>query len=156
MILVLLGTNPYDFSRLARAADDYARQTGEQMFMQLGYTSYRPHTAQAADFLEKKELLAKIAAADLVITQGGAGSISDCLKAGKKVVAVPRRLEMQEAPDRQEELVLELERVGRLVGVYDIGDLPRAIRRAREAPAISGARHRIPQLIEDFILRHET
>jgi hypothetical protein len=34
--------------------------------------------------------------------------------AGKRVIAVPRKPELHEAPDRQEELVRELEKLGRI------------------------------------------
>jgi UDP-N-acetylglucosamine transferase subunit ALG13 len=151
LILVLLGTNPYSFRRLAEAVDAYAGQTGEEVFLQLGHTNYLATNAKYEKFLERTALLAKIEAAELVITQGGCGSIADCLRAGKKVVAVPRLPELHESPDRQEELVRELERLGRLVGVYEIEDLPGAIRRAREIEFIPGNSHIIPKVIMEFI-----
>ncbi len=151
MILVLLGTNPYDFSRLARAADDYAQQAEEEVFIQLGHTDFRPLKAQHCSFMNKDELLAKVASAEVLVTQGGFGSIADGLLAGKPVVAVPRMPELQEAPDRQEELVRELERLGRVVGVYDITDLPAAIQRARHMPVQKSQGSTIPRLIREFI-----
>jgi hypothetical protein len=66
-------------------------------------------------------------------------------------VAVPRKPELQEAPDRQEELVRELERLGRLIGVYEMAELPEAIRKARTAVFEPGTRHQIPDLINRFI-----
>jgi UDP-N-acetylglucosamine transferase subunit ALG13 len=151
LIVVLLGTNPYSFSRLAKAADAYAAQTREEVFIQLGHTDYLPEKAEFKDFLARGALLAKIEGAEVVVTQGGCGSIADCLRAGKRIVAVPRKPELKEAPDRQEELVRELEKLGRLVGVYEIAELPEAIRKAKTAVFKPGTQHQIPDLINRFI-----
>ena len=151
MILVLVGTNPYSFDRLVRAMDDYAAITDEEIFIQLGHTAYIPKNARHQRFLEKQEILKKIMEASLVITQGGYGSIADCLRAGKRIVAVPRKPELKEAPDRQEELVRELERLGRLVGVYDIKDLPAAIQKARNMKGTEKQESKIPRIIQDFL-----
>jgi UDP-N-acetylglucosamine transferase subunit ALG13 len=102
-------------------------------------------------FLEKEEIFKKIEEADLIITQGGFGSIADCLKAGKKIVAVPRKPELKEAPDKQEELVRELERLGRLVGVYEIDTLPEAIKKARLTDFQQSGKQKISSIINTFI-----
>ena len=152
MILVLLGTNPYSFSRLAKAADEYAGKHNRKMFIQLGNTrDYTPTKAQHSHFLEKQLLLKKIDQAELVITQGGFGSIADCLLAGKKVVAVPRKPELKESPDQQEELVRELERIGRVIGVYQIDNLPGAIEAAQKRETKKGESNMIPALISKFL-----
>lgn len=151
MILVLVGTNPYSFERLVRAADAYAEASGERMFIQLGNTDYIPKHAEHRRFLEREELLGKIRKADLVITQGGFGSIADCLRENKRVVAVPRKPELNEAPDRQEELVRELDGLGRLVGVYDIEDLPVAIKTAFSTKFERTQKHSIVELVRKFI-----
>ena len=152
MILVLLGTNPYSFSRLARAMDEYAKASGKEVFIQLGNTAdFAPTTAGYERFLGKKELLEIVREAEVIVTQGGFGSVADCLLAGKRVVAVPRKPELGEAPDDQEELVRELERVGRVTGVYDIGELPSAILGAEAKAVVAGTPSRIPGLIARFI-----
>jgi UDP-N-acetylglucosamine transferase subunit ALG13 len=151
LILVLLGTNPYSFFRLARAADAYAAESQEEVFIQLGHTQYAPLKAKYKRFLSKQELLEKIREADLAITQGGFGSIADCLLAGKKVVAVPRKPELKESPDRQEELVRELEKLERLVGVYNIDQLTDAIQKSKNTELKNTDRHIITNLINKFI-----
>ncbi|GAM10717.1 hypothetical protein OR1_03010 [Geobacter sp. OR-1] len=151
MILVLVGTNPYCFERLVRAVDLYAEQSGEDLFVQLGHTAYIPRYASHRRFLEKSAVHEKILQSELVITQGGFGSIADCLRAGKKVVAVPRKPELNEAPDCQEELVRELERLGLVTGVYDIADLPRAINEARTRDIAIKHCNRIAEIISGFI-----
>ncbi len=151
MILVLVGTNPYSFDRLVRAVDEYAFENEEPFFIQLGHTNYIPKNASHARFLDKEEILQKIRESSLVITQGGFGSIADCLREGKKVVAVPRKPELNEAPDRQEELVRELERLGKLVGVYEIDQLGDAIIKARGLNTDNRSNQSISALINNFI-----
>jgi len=151
LILVLLGTNPYSFSRLAKAVDGYSAQSGEEVFIQLGHTRYLPANAKYRRFLSRGDLLEKINNADLVITQGGFGSIADCLRAGKKVVAVPRKPELHESPDRQEELVRELEKLGRLIGVYEIDKLPEAVHDAKTCKFKKSNGHIISKLVNEFI-----
>lgn len=155
MIVVLLGTNPYSFSRLAKAVDIYAAKYNEKIFIQLGYTDYLPVNATYERFLDKKDLLKMINDAELIITQGGFGSIADCLKAGKKVVAVPRKPEFKEAPDRQEEVVREFERLGRLVGLYDIDNLPEAIEKAKLLAVKQEQKNKIDLIIYQFIMSME-
>ena len=151
LILVLLGTNPYSFLRLAKAADEYAAKSGEEIFIQTGYTKYSPINAKFKDFLCKQEIMNKISKADIIVTQGGFGAIADCLRAGKKVVAVPRKPELKESPDYQEELVKELEKLGRLKGVYNINQLAKIIEEAKKEKFKKGNEHRISELVNNFI-----
>jgi len=151
MILVLVGTNPYSFDRMVRAVDEYALDSGDDIFIQLGNTNYIPRNGQYKRFLDKEEVFAKIKEADLVITQGGFGSIADCLKQGKKVVAIPRKPELREAPDKQEELVREFEKLGRLVGVYEIENLPDAIKKAKSINFQPEEKRKIGRIINAFI-----
>ena len=151
MILVLVGTNPYSFDRLVRAADDYAAKSGEKVFIQLGHTQYKPKYAQWERFVDRNKLLSLIETAEIVITQGGYGSLLDCLKAGKKIVAVPRIPELGEAPDRQDELVKELEKQNKIVAVYDIKKLPSAIECAKHTHFSTGNTSKIGNIIKEFI-----
>ncbi len=151
MILVLTGTNPYSFERMVKAADSYAEQTIERMFIQLGNTAYRPINADYERFLPRKELLKLIEYADLIITQGGFGSIADCLIADKTVIAVPRKPELNESPDDQEELVKQLEQQGRILAVYDTAMLPQMILKAKHFHCRRSGNHIVPQVINRFI-----
>ena len=105
MILCLLGTNPYDFSRLAKAVDDLAANLEENVYIQLGNTKYIPKNCKYFDFASKNEIENLMKKADIVITQGGYGSITDAILLNKKVIAIPRLKELEEAQDDQLELV---------------------------------------------------
>jgi radical SAM protein with 4Fe4S-binding SPASM domain len=134
MIFVMLGTNPYCFSRLIEAVDEYAEKTGEKIIMQLGFSTIMPKYATYFRFKPHPEIIRLIREAELLIMQGGYGSIFDGLSQHKRIIAVPRKLELQEATDGglgQLELVEELERKHRLIGLYDVNRLEQTIEIAR-------------------------
>ncbi len=130
MILVLLGTNPYTFTRLIEAVDLYAARSGEKVIIQLGHSVYKPKHAGFFFFKTHSEIIQLIKSADFLIVQGGYGSIYDCLKQKKKIIAVPRKKELMEALDAglgQLELVQYLEKKNRIMGLYEMEDLEKKI-----------------------------
>ncbi len=133
MILVLLGTNLYDFNRLIRAVDSYAQSTEERIEIQLGYSVTLPKHAHYFTFLPKEQLEEKIESARLIITHGGYGSIYDGLQQRKKIIAVPRQKKYKEALDAglgQTELVHYLESKNRILALYDVTNLAEMIGKA--------------------------
>ena len=153
MILVLLGTNPYSFERLARAIDELAVGLGGDVFIQTGNTPYHPRHCRWAPFVPRDAILRMVKDCELLITQGGAGSIHDGLAAGKTVIAVPRRPEFHESTDRQEELVRALEAEGRILAVHDVAELPSAVARARDFRPAAAKPNQIPEIIRTFLSR---
>jgi UDP-N-acetylglucosamine transferase subunit ALG13 len=154
MIVVLLGTNPYSFDRLIRPLDRLAGQKGWDVFVQMGNTTYSPEHLRHEAFVPRQELLAIVAQAEVVVCQGGFGSIRDALSLNKPIVAVPRQPELGESPDAQEELVRALENLGYVVGVYEIGDLEEAIERARQFVPEPRMASRIPVIIGKFLAEY--
>ena len=154
MILVLFGTNRYPFDRLAKAVENLAENSPEEVIVQLGYTFYHPHHVKSFDFLPRQDLLSLISRADVVITHGGFATISDCLGLQKKIIAFPRRndgVECYDSGSGQEEIVRQLEKEGKLVGVYDERDLPGALEKARLLNTCKASGTEIPNLILDFV-----
>lgn len=148
MILVIAGTNPFCFSRLLRAMDDWARRADADVFAQVGHSSIEPVSMKWERFIERHTMRALIDSAEIVVTHGGFGSLRDCLSAGKPTVAVPRYSHFDECLDNQEELVRALDDTGRVIAVYDIGTLETALERAEVfLPAVSN-KSSIPSLIE--------
>lgn len=119
MILCLFGTNPYSFDRLVKKVDETIARGGD-VFIQIGYTKYKPRNCKFTKFLEKTKLLEMIESADIVITQGGYGSMMDSIQLNKRVIAVPRKIELNECLDDQNELVQYLESKKYVAGCYDI------------------------------------
>lgn len=130
MILVLLGTSPHPFSRLLVAAADYARKAGVVVMAQTGHTPVVVGVV-CQPFFSHAELMRLVVEADVVLAQGGYGSLSDCVTAGAKTVAVPRRLEFMEAMHDQCELVDAFAKEGLVIPLYDMSGLATAIAQAR-------------------------
>jgi UDP-N-acetylglucosamine transferase subunit ALG13 len=151
VILALAGTNPYPFDRLIVPLDAMAGEHGWDVFIQTGHTQYAPLHCRYESFIERGCLLHLIEQAELVITQGGYGSIRDALLYNKPVVAVPRYPELGESTDRQDELVRAMEDMMYLIGVYDIALLEDAISAARDFTPAPRRSSNIPAMLGDYV-----
>ena len=122
MILCLTGTNPYSFIRLVSYVDKVLGPK-YNVVIQLGNTHFTPVNSEYFDFCAQSDLNKMIEEADLVITQGGYGSMTDVLTRGKMLIAVPRLIDYDECKDDQLELVNYYANKSVLVSCYDIEDL---------------------------------
>ena len=92
MILVLLGTQNNDFSRLLEAVQENInnKTINEEVIVQAGFTKFNSKDMKIFSLIDKEEIGKLQDKADLIITHGGVGSIVSSLKKGKKVIVVPR------------------------------------------------------------------
>jgi len=152
VILVLLGTNPHPFGRLFDEVKRIAVTREGRFIVQAGTTPFDPKPAlECYSFVEKEQIFRWINEADVVICQGGFGSIHDCLRAGKKVISVPRKPELNESTDGQEELVRALDQMGYLIGVFDVKDLEGALDRVEKFTPKPLEESRIPKIVSDYV-----
>lgn len=110
MILVLLGTFPLKFDRPLIELDRLLKERiiCEEVIVQSGHTVYDSPNMLFIPFLALDPLLELYRKADLVITQGGTGSIIKGLKMNKKMIAVARLAKYGESvDDHQAELIHE-------------------------------------------------
>lgn len=128
----MLGTNPYPFTRLMDEVIKYAESSGDKVIVQSGNTPVTTDVVESYDFMPHEKLLDLMKSADVVITQGGFGSLQDCMTSAAKVVAVPRIREKGESMDDQTEIVKALAEEGLIIPLYDTSRLPEAITSARE------------------------
>lgn len=147
MIFVMLGTNPYPFARLLSAVDCWAQASGEKVVAQVGHTKMPAKNIECHDFVSHERIRDWIELAEVVITQGGFGSLRDCLLADKPTIAVPRLPERGECQDQQVEIVDALAEEERVIPLYDVGLLSQAIQDARDKHSISVYSSEIPALI---------
>lgn len=92
MIFVTVGSRNYQFDRLFRKLDELY-ETGaltEEMFAQVGTSTYKPRRYTYKDFITPEEFANKVKEADIIVSHGASGSIMKALNAGKKVIAVTR------------------------------------------------------------------
>jgi len=126
MIFVTLGNVPIPFTRLAGKVDEIAGRVNEKFIIQYGYTDYPFKNVEVHKFLSSNEIERYIEDASFIISHGGYGTLSECIKKNKKVIAVPRV--QGEHNHSQEELVKALEAEGYIIGVYDTNDIEDAIK----------------------------
>ena len=87
MIFVALGTSPSPFASIVSPLVSLSREY--DILCQSGSTKFPP-SIHSIPFLDHSQIQSYILNADLVVTHGGVGLISDCLSLGVKPVVVPR------------------------------------------------------------------
>lgn len=90
-LLVAVGTFVHGFDALVAAADEAAAALGLDGFAQIGGSRLIPRHLAWARTLPAAELAARIAAARVVVCHGGVGLLGEAMRAGRPIVAVPRR-----------------------------------------------------------------
>lgn len=92
LIFVCVGSRNYQFNRLFIEIDRLCEEgvIKEEIFAQIGTSTYKPKNFQYKDFLSPEDFEEKIKKADIVISHGASGSIMKALNLGKKVIAVTR------------------------------------------------------------------
>ena len=123
MLFVTVGTT--DFDPLIRQMDELASALGEEVVFQIANGGHEPRHGRWYRYAPSIE--ADLAAARLVVSHGGLGTIIETLRLGKPLVGVSN-------PDRpdlhQDELLGTMEAGGYLLWCRSLGDLPAAIERA--------------------------
>ncbi|MBT0770543.1 hypothetical protein KIH74_16485 [Kineosporia sp. J2-2] len=98
-VFVTVGTDHHPFDRLVAWADSWARAHPEAgVTIQYGQAS-APVVATGLVSLPATAVHSRMAAADVVITQGGPGGIIDCRSVGRLPIVVPRRHDLGEHVD---------------------------------------------------------
>lgn len=126
MILVTVGTDNHDFSRLLRKMDEIAKK--EKVVMQTGHSLYQPRYAKWFSFETNEVIEDLYRKASIIITHGGAGSIISSLVNGKIPIVVPRQKKWGEhINDHQRDLAQFLSKKGKVVLVDDVEDIGKSI-----------------------------
>lgn len=142
MIFVTVGTHEQQFNRLVKAVDNLVANgtITESVFEQTGYSTYVPEYCEHSPFVPAQKMQELMSDASVVITHGGPSSFVEAMAAGRAPVVVPRRVEFGEhVNDHQADFVRVVsERIGGIVPVYDVAELPQAIAKAREMASGEG------------------
>jgi len=151
MILLLLGTNPYPFNRLFNAVEEWAAANNKKVIAQTGHTPANSKAIECHDFVDYSIIQKWIGQAEFVICQGGFGSLQDCIKQNKAVLAVPRYQELNESMDSQRELVEALSEEGYVMPLYDVALLEEAIDKLSDFQPEDKKQSAIPALISTLV-----
>ena len=138
MIFVTVGSQKFPFDRLIKKVDQMLRESvlQEEVFMQTGTSGYVPACPHAA-FCEQAQFEELLETCGILITHGGAGTMVDAAKRGKRTVAVPRLARYGEhVDDHQLELTEQLHKMNLVYACLDTEGLPEALRAVRkQSPA---------------------
>ena len=155
MIFVSVGTYKTGFDRLIKEVDRLAnKKILKNVMAQVGRTKYAPQFIRYRRFFSQNEMNELMKKSRFMIIPGGTGTISNGLKCGKKIIAVPRLERYDEAiNDHQTEITKFLEKQGKILAVYDIKDLENAVKKISKFHP-KKTKHeecRIAEIIEKFI-----
>lgn len=152
MILVTLGTQKQDFSRLL----DYIEKSKieDEIIVQCGYTKYESNKMKLLDFISYEEMEEYINKADYIITHSGTGSVLTPLKKGKKVIVCARLSKYGEhVDDHQQQLVEIFREEGYILELNEennLDDLYKKIKKFKPKKYVSNTDNFIKKLTEEI------
>lgn len=118
MIFVSLGTMDMHFFQMAKAVDEWAVTIEENVVVQTGYTDYPNYNVEHLKFCTKLEMQKYMAEADVLVLQGGWGSVSEALEKRKRIMVMPRH-DKTEHIHNQFQLIRKLYSLSCIVGRID-------------------------------------
>lgn len=134
MILVTLGTQDKEFTRLLKAIDREIENgvITEKVVVQAGCTKYKSENMEIFDLIPANEFDEYIKKADLIITHGGAGSILTGVKNNKKIIAAARLAKYKEhTNDHQKQIIKEFADQGYILELKDFNKLGKLIEKSK-------------------------
>ena len=137
MIFVTLGTSDYPFTRLLKKLDNLIENNKiNNIIVQCKSEEYKPKNFTIIKNLDKKEFNKYLKQSDIVITHGGVGTIIDCIKMGKKVIAFPRKAEYGEAKNNhQEQIINNLKSTGSII-TGEVNDLENLLEKIKTLKSV--------------------
>lgn len=133
MIFLTVGTqSPFD--RLVQAVDDAFDECSvdEEIFAQIGESSYKPRNFKSVASLEKKVFDEYLQEATGIISHAGMGTIAMALKNHKPLLAMPRMKRYKEhVNDHQVATAKKFEELGHILMAYREEDLPQKIEKLK-------------------------
>lgn len=161
MIFLTVGTQ-FPFDRLVRSVDEAISQNGfdEEIFAQVGDSSYRPRNFEAVPSLEKCVFDKYVRGASCIIGHAGIGIITTALENNKPLLVMPRLKRYGEVVnDHQLAIAKRFELLGHVLVAYKTEELPRKIKQLRTfVPRKRESQHqavtdRITRFLNELVLR---
>lgn len=135
MILVTLGTQDKDFSRLLKEIDKQIEEKNikEKVIVQAGYTKYDSSNMELFDLISPEELETLVKKCSILITHGGVGSILLGLKYEKPIIAAARLKKYGEhTNDHQKQIIKEFEKNGYLLALKNFNNFDQLLIKAKK------------------------
>lgn len=134
MILVTLGTQDKDFSRILDLIQHQIDigNIKDRVVVQVGNTKYQSREMEMFDLISMEELENLTKEADLIITHGGVGSIISGLKNNKKIIACPRLKKYKEhTNNHQLQIINKFEKEGYILSLMEDDKLEDVLKKAK-------------------------
>ncbi len=136
LVLVLLGSGHHPFTRLVTWVDTYAAERRHTRVAVQHGQSPPPMTAHGHASLDRDELRDLLQRADVVVTHGGAATISEARRSGHRPIVVARDPELDEhIDDHQLRLVSRLDTAGMVLACASQQQLAATLDKALAQPA---------------------
>lgn len=126
MILVTLGTQDKEFTRLLKTIDKEIEDKNikDKVIVQAGFTKYESKNMEIFDLMPGDKLEELVKKCDILITHGGVGSILMGIKNNKKVIAAARLSKYGEhTNDHQIQIIKEFKDKGYIIELDDFDKL---------------------------------
>lgn len=159
MILVTLGTNDKQFTRLLKAVEGAVKRGAiqEEVLVQAGFTKYSSDCMKVVDYLDRNAFEEAIAKTSIVITHGGVGTIMSALEK-KKVILGAARLNTygEHVNDHQTQLLQSFEEEGYLIYMKDLEKIDQYLEQAKTfvPKPYQSEREKMLKLVSDWIDTH--
>lgn len=133
MIFLTVGTQ-FPFDRLVKAVDDVFDKglIGEEIFAQIGESTYWPRNFESVSFLDKRIFDERLRSASSVISHAGMGIITLALENNKPLLVMPRLKKYGEVVnDHQVAIAKKLARLGCVLAAYKTENLMKNMKRLK-------------------------
>jgi beta-1,4-N-acetylglucosaminyltransferase len=134
MIFLTVGTQ-FSFDRLVKAVDQALDAIGldEEIYAQVGDSSYRPRNFETASHLEKQRFDDCMRKASSIISHAGMGTITMALDNGKSLLVMPRQKKYGEVVnDHQMAIAKKYEQLGHILVAYNEVELPDRLKQLKD------------------------
>lgn len=136
MIFVTLGTQHFQLDRLINEIDHLIKKgqlNADEVFIQNG-SSKKSKYAHNYPMMDENKFNSLISDCDVLISHGGTSSIIKGLKAGKKVIVVPRKKKYKEhVDDHQMQIARVFQEKNYIIVIDEIDELEKALKKINEA-----------------------
>lgn len=135
MIFVTLGSQDKNFDRLLLEVEKNIElgNIKEEVIVQTNYTCLKNSKMKIIDYLNSSEYNKLLDKASFVITHAGVGTIFDCMKKNKKVIAAARLKKYKEASnDHQKQLLDRFGKCGYILPLYDLNNLSNLLKQIND------------------------
>jgi UDP-N-acetylglucosamine transferase subunit ALG13 len=129
MIFLTIGTQ-FPFDRLVEAIDSLVGEndSGEEVFAQIGESSYEPHSFEYVESLKKSEFDHLMQKASGIIGHAGVGTIAMALEHNKPLLVMPRSAKHREVVnDHQAAIAQKFGQLEHILVAHEVEELPEKI-----------------------------